>query len=235
MALSDLHLFSRRSQGVDHLESLRARLSSLDLLVLNGDIFDFRWSTLPSHESTVRAALAWLEELVRGLPNCQVHFLLGNHDCLRLFQEGLAGLVKSLPRFQWHEYFLQLDTALFLHGDCVQRRVDSQGLDQYRERWRQDRRRGKLAAHAYGWIDRLGVTRLGHQWHFPLRDTLERITGYLDRANPGWRKRTRDCYFGHTHLPFANFEHEGILFHNTGSAIRHMRFHPVTFEIRMAS
>ena len=53
----------------------------------------------------------------------------------------------------------------------------------------------------------------------------------LDDAMPGWRHTTRDCYFGHTHLPFTGYEHEGIVFHNTGSAIRGMSFRPLFFRL----
>ena len=48
MAVSDLHLFAYRSAGEEYFNSLRPQLNATDILVLNGDIFDFRWSTLPS-------------------------------------------------------------------------------------------------------------------------------------------------------------------------------------------
>jgi UDP-2,3-diacylglucosamine hydrolase len=109
--------------------------------------------------------------------------------------------------------------------------MDPNALDRYRNRWRQDRQRSRLRGAAYVYLDRFGITRIAHDWHFPRRKTIERVSYYLDHACPGWRDRTRHCYFGHSHLPFSNWEHDGIFFHNTGSAIRGMSFNPLFFEI----
>jgi len=57
IVLSDLHLFARRSQAADCMHRLRTELATVRVLVLNGDIFDFRWSTLRDLETTVAAAL----------------------------------------------------------------------------------------------------------------------------------------------------------------------------------
>jgi len=65
---------------------------------------------------------------------------------------------------------------------------------------------------------------------YPQRETVERVAHYLDCAWPDWRGIVRDCYFGHTHLPFSNYRHGGVSFHNTGSAIRGMGFNPILFE-----
>jgi hypothetical protein len=59
LVVSDLHLFARRSRGMTCFESLRGELESVDVLVLNGDIFDFRWSVLPDHQATQ----AWLSDI----------------------------------------------------------------------------------------------------------------------------------------------------------------------------
>ena len=39
-------------------------LGELDVLVLNGDIFDFRWSQLASEEETINESLKWLQQVV---------------------------------------------------------------------------------------------------------------------------------------------------------------------------
>jgi len=228
--VSDLHLFARRSRGVECVNSLRAELASATVLVLNGDIFDFRWSTLRDRETTLTAALAWLRDLSEAFPKCQLHYVLGNHDCLTLFREKLATLASTLPRLNWYEHGVRLGTALFLHGDCADETMDPPGLRRYRERWQDDRPRGALAAAAYIAADRLCLTRLALTRHFPQRETVERIVHYLDRAWPGWRPSIRDCYFGHTHLPFSDYPYAGVAFHNTGSAIRGMDFNPIIFD-----
>lgn len=230
IVVSDLHLFTRRSRAVECLQSLRAELASVDVLVLNGDTFDFRWSTLRDRQATIAAALDWLRALASDLPTCRIHYVLGNHDCLAPFRDQLAAL--TLPRLRWHEHFFRLENALFLHGDCAHEPMDPEGLRRYREPWENDRQRGALAAGIYAAIDRLGLTRFAHERHFPHRRTVERIAHYLDRASLNWRDGVRDCYFGHTHRPFSDYRHSGVAFHNSGSAIRGMAFNPLRFETR---
>jgi UDP-2,3-diacylglucosamine pyrophosphatase LpxH len=231
LVVSDLHLFARRSVGASALETCRSDLRSVELLVLNGDIFDFRWSTWPNHGATQTAALAWLSGLLSDLARCQVHYVLGNHDCLPPFREGLSALSRAQPRFHWHEHSLRLGPALFLHGDCSQNWMDAGRFHNYRQAWREDRQRSPWRALAYSWVDRLGLTHRAQQWHFPRTQTVRRIAYHLDHASPGWRNGLQDCYFGHTHLPFSNWSHDGIRFHNTGSAVRTMVFQPILFEI----
>jgi UDP-2,3-diacylglucosamine hydrolase len=108
--------------------------------------------------------------------------------------------------------------------------MDNHGLSRFRENWRGDWRWSPAMATAYECVDRLGMTRRIHEWHFPRRKTVERITFYLDSTHPGWRASTRDCFFGHTHLPFSNYTYDGIQFHNTGSGIHNLEFNPISFE-----
>jgi UDP-2,3-diacylglucosamine hydrolase len=51
----------------------------------------------------------------------------------------------------------------------------------------------------------------------------------LDHILPEWREEIDHCYFGHTHLPFTDYSHDGVFFHNTGSAIKDMEFQPLAF------
>ena len=109
--------------------------------------------------------------------------------------------------------------------------MDQNGLIRYRESWDRDWQWSPAMAVAYECVDRLGITKRVHEFHFPRQKTVDRIGFYLDRFCPGWRETTRDCYFGHTHMPFINHEHDGIRFHNTGSAIHNLEFNPLDFEI----
>lgn len=230
LVVSDLHLFARRSEGFVRFEALRAQLSRINTLVLNGDTFDFRWSSLRSQPATVEAALEWLAALASEFGDCQIHFVHGNHDCLAKFKDGLEELVATSRNLHSHDYLLQLGSCLFVHGDCAHRPMRRVDLERYRSNWKAHGRRGALGTAAYLAADRLGLTRLVHEWHFPRDKTVARIAGYLDDARPGWRSSTRQCYFGHTHLPFSDHEHQGVRFHNTGSAIRGMGFNPLFFE-----
>ncbi|MFA6244267.1 MAG: metallophosphoesterase, partial [Candidatus Hydrogenedentales bacterium] len=78
--VSDLHLFSRRSDYSVHERHIFQAAAKADVFVLNGDTFDFRWTTLPSIDLTVVAAIRWLRALTERFPNCYFHFILGNHD-----------------------------------------------------------------------------------------------------------------------------------------------------------
>jgi UDP-2,3-diacylglucosamine hydrolase len=229
--LSDLHLFARRSAGQELMRDLLPDLKRVRLLVLNGDIVDFRWSTLGSHQETVRRSVDWLEELIASLPGCQVRYVLGNHDCHAAFVPALERLAGTHSGFHWHEFSLQLDGILFLHGDCTNWRMDQRSLERLRRSWSRSRRRGTSATNAYRALDRLGVTRVAHRWQFPVGRTLDRLTYHLDEAHPGWSHEIRHCYFGHTHEPFRDIERQGVRFHNTGSAIRSMKFNPLPLPL----
>lgn len=229
--VSDLHLYARRSDGAEKMHALMPRLASASLLVLNGDIFDFRWSTLPSPEATVQGANHWLRNLLNDLPDTEIHYLIGNHDCLPAHQVMLTTLANDIPRFRWHEHSLQVGNRLFIHGDCTHYPMNMDALRSYRATWSRHGQRGRVAAKAYQVVDRLGFTRFAHRFQFPLEKTLQRLTHHLDDACNGWRERTRQCYFGHTHEPFQDVEHAGLMFHNTGSGIRGMPFNPISFTL----
>ena len=230
MVVSDLHLFAHRSAGAECFGSIRPRLAACDLLVLNGDIFDFRWSTLSDASATTRRALDWLRELGRSLPHTEIHYVVGNHDCPAFFRAELDGFAADRIGFHWHECGVRLGTALFVHGDCTHRRMSPAGLRRYRADWDNDHHHARWRAKAYVVADRLGVTQLVHEVWFPRKSTIARLSHFLDQASPSWRHEATDCYFGHTHLPFSYYGSEGIRFHNTGSGIRGMGFNPCAFR-----
>lgn len=230
IVISDLHLFSVRSDGERRLASLHESLIATDVIVLNGDTFDFRWSRYRNEEETVAISLDWLRRFISAYPDAALHFICGNHDCLAAFTQHLDGLEGERPSFRWHETHLRIGRHLFIHGDCAHRCMDAAGFGRYRMAWENDRQRHRWLGHGYRAVDRMGITGLAHRMHFRPRRTLERLVWYLDRAVPDWKASTSDCYFGHTHLPFQCRIHEGVRFHNTGCAIAGGRFQPGWFE-----
>lgn len=229
LVVSDLHLFAQRSVGINRMHALQPRLHEADLVVLNGDIFDFRWSTHAAHTHSIREAIQWLRDFSGSIPHCEVHYVLGNHDCLVEFLPELDRVTRDRHNFAWHEYSVQFSEHLFLHGDCANSQMNTAALRRYRESWSRDGRRHGPATVAYQMADRVGMTRLMHKIHFPRKRTLRRLVHHLNTATPDWRQSVRHCYFGHTHEPFANVEHDNITFHNTGCAIRGMAFNPISF------
>ena len=232
LVVSDLHLLSRRSEGETLFEGLASQLDASDVLVLNGDTFDFRWSSLPSEAASIDAAIRWIEDLTTGHPRLEVRYLLGNHDCLAVFHRELEQLVRSVATLQCHEHQFELGDNLFLHGDCANYRMDGPGLAKARRPWINDRQRGRIAATSYDWSDALGLSRLVHELYFPQHRTVRRIAHHLDHTSPDWHRRFSRCFFGHTHRPFHSYEWRGVEFSNTGSAIPGMGFQPLTFDWR---
>ena len=117
--LSDLHMFAHRSTAADHLSAVREVAGGADFLVLNGDIFDFRWSTLAGADETAHVAVDWLASLVLGVNGCEVFYVLGNHDRFAFFADHLQGLTEQTDNFHWHASHVRLGRCLFLHGDLV--------------------------------------------------------------------------------------------------------------------
>ena len=105
--VSDLHRYSQRSQPARYESEIVSAAASSDFMVLGGDLFDFRWSTLPSLEATVQAAAEWLEALLAAAPDCQFYYVLGNHDFYTPFVERLAELSQNEPRLDWYRYHLR--------------------------------------------------------------------------------------------------------------------------------
>lgn len=229
LVISDLHLFSRRSRAEELLAGIRGEIIAADILVLNGDMFDFRWSALPDMQATIDASFEWLDGLIALRPEKPTHYLLGNHDCISGFTEKLSGFAQARPSLACHESFLHIGRNLFLHGDCANRRMDGESLRRFRETWSRDRQRGALSGALYDAADALGASRKVHDLWFPQGTTVRRVAHHLDHILPDWREEIDHCYFGHTHLPFTCHSHEGVMFHNTGSAIRDMAFQPLPF------
>ena len=231
--VSDLHLFADRSEGDALFQSAlgHALEEGMELLILNGDTFDFRWSTLSSEQDGINAAIAWLERLMERTQGVRIRFLLGNHDCLAAFVDRLKSWAPGNGDFAWSEHRLQVGTSLFLHGDAANRRMDGNALQRFRDTWAHDHPKGDLARRLYAATDRTGLSRAFHSAYFPPRVTVKRLAFHLDAVLPGWRSEVTDVYFGHTHCPLANQIHDGIRFHNTGSGIRGMGFAPRFFAM----
>jgi UDP-2,3-diacylglucosamine pyrophosphatase LpxH len=229
LVISDLHLFSRRSRAEELLAGMQGEIIAADILVLNGDVFDFRWSALPDMRATIDASLNWLDGLIGMRAGKPTHYLLGNHDCVTGFTEQLSGFAQARTSLSCHESFLHLGRNLFLHGDCANRRMDGESLRRFRETWSRDKQRGPMGRTLYDAADALGASRKVHDLWFPQGVTVRRVAHHLNHILPGWREEIDHCYFGHTHLPFTRHSYEGVMFHNTGSAIRDMVFQPLAF------
>ena len=226
IVLSDLHLFAPRSDGFLRMEETMNAIQEKDVLILNGDTFDFRWSTIRPQEKAITQALNWVQELRENRFSGEIHFILGNHDCIPAFVDGLA----KISDIHCHDHLLALGKNLFLHGDCANRKMNLARFQKFRSSWANDRPKSGSAARAYDFSDSIGLSSLFHKIYFPTGTAVRRVVWHLDQVSPDWRGKTEHVFFGHTHLPFEDFEHDGIRFHNTGSAIQNMEFLPLNFE-----
>ncbi len=230
LVISDLHLLARRSVGETLLNEIEPQLQRCEVLVLNGDTFDFRWSTLASEAASIDAAIAWVEAWAARFAGRKMHFIEGNHDCHGEFRQRLDDLAESLPQVHVHEQCLLLGDQLFLHGDCANRKMDVAAMNSFRRSWSVDKPRGRFSAAMYDFADKTGLCGQFHRRYFPQGIAVARVAHFLDHALPDWRASASDCYFGHTHLPFRDHQHDGVRFHNTGSGICGMGFQPLQFE-----
>ena len=62
---SDLHLLTNRTSADRLMPRLHEAAENGDLLVLNGDIFDFQWSVHPSLSESLDFVETWIERLAR--------------------------------------------------------------------------------------------------------------------------------------------------------------------------
>lgn len=229
--VSDLHLFSQRSIGQKHWDDLNSTLQSVNLLVLGGDIFDFRWSRYPDLRSTTEAAQEWLSSLLNKHRHLQVSYLLGNHDCSHAMQIALSEISKSTEQFQWHEHILQLGSKAFLHGDILDAGLNKERLSEYRRMFsRESTAKGKLANKLYDLLIATRVHRLPGQLHHTPKKTTSRLSEFLSQDNSLCQGDVREVYFGHTHSPLNGTMFGGVHFFNPGSGIKHLPFQPKFFE-----
>jgi UDP-2,3-diacylglucosamine hydrolase len=235
LVVSDLHLFSHRSDGEKLWKQIDEEHADAEILVLNGDTFDFRWSHFSDERKATAAALAWVGQLISHGRWKKIHYILGNHDCLSAFVDELRMLSLDQEILSCHEIHLQLGRSFFLHGDCTNRRMSHEDLLRYRAGWSEDRPRGTFGKALYRGVDALGVSKLFHQLYFPRERTIARLVHYLNLVFPEWRENLDHCYFGHTHMPFSGSVHDGVVFHNTGSGIRGMGFEPLAFSTNIDS
>ena len=221
---SDLHLFASRSQAEEHYPAILDAAKRAEVFVLGGDIFDFRWSTLGSMDASLTAAIDWLDTLVSHAPDCQFHYVLGNHDHHDAFVERLAHWADDMPNLEWDPYYVRLGRSVFLHGDVADRKRHLYRLADIRAKKQHRRSRGPLENRLYDLAVSANVHAVTGQLVNRRRKVARRIAKYLDSIGHGAKDGVRDVYFGHTHRPMSNYRYGGLTFHNGGAPIKGLEF-----------
>lgn len=225
--VSDLHLFSPRSDA-SHIPELLEQTGDSDrCIVLGGDIFDFRWSIRGSHQLTLAAAINWLEELLERTGQAHLRFIPGNHDCHPEFLQLLTQLAQQRPRFEWFEHHFQLGNSLFLHGDIL----DAKGnLQSYRARFHHEHPQTGFKHRLYDGVVALRLHKLVPLLRHRPELTCRRLLALIATLPISQQNAVEKIFFGHTHAPIFGHQSHGIRFYNPGAALKHMRAHPQTFE-----
>lgn len=218
--ISDLHLFTHRSDAEDFADEIRQAFAESDFFVLNGDIFDFRWSTFPTVEATLDAAEEWIHSLAAVNPNCQVHYVMGNHDSPARFATHLEMLAEKIHNFNWHASHVRIGSHLFLHGDLP---ISPRETEPFRRvLGHVEKHKGRLMNLIYLALISTRVHRIVDRFHSPVR-CAQRIHHALIKDQSGLADGLTDIYFGHVHYIMRDFEYKGLRFHNTGSTVRHLK------------
>lgn len=230
--VSDLHMFSSRSQALRHQATIHTAADRADTFVLGGDIFDFRWSTLGSVENTVDKSIRWLDELVASHPRCDFHFVLGNHDFNRKFLTALDSYSLAASNLTCHHYYLRLGKSVFLHGDVADKaNLCPTKLRHRREHWLRDEVRSPMRHMLYDLAVQANLHRVAGRVVHPRWRVAARIWQYLNYIDSGHAAGVEHVYFGHTHESLMNYEFGGLKFHNGGAPMRGLDFHLVDAEI----
>ena len=229
--VSDLHMFSRRSQTHRYEQLVFDAATNCTAMILGGDIFDFCWSTRGGAEKTSKLAVGWLSRLIEQNADCQVHYVLGNHDFNAHLMERLDALSELRDNFQWHRYYLRLDDKVFLHGDVVDRSMDHREFVDQRQRWLNHAQRGSFASSMYDAAISARFHRLATMLAYPPDRVVRRLADYLDSIELGRESEVRHVYFGHTHDAIGQYCYDGLEFYNGGAPIRGVQFDVLHFEL----
>ena len=228
--VSDLHLLSSRSDARLYFDQLHAAASAASHFVLGGDIFDFRWARAQTLGEAVELAVGWLRRVAETAPNCQFHYVLGNHDHHEAFVQELGALAEATPNLTWHEFYFRDGVNVFLHGDVADRKMTAAHLHHRRSDRGQHKPMRPVRHHLYN----LAVhARLHKPIPFltrPKRLVARRILHYLRDVGHCPLSGVEHVYFGHIHRVVSHYRYGGLLFHSGGAPIRGLRFRIVKVE-----
>ena len=228
--ISDLHLFSGRSNAAEHRELIGESIRAADLCVWGGDLFDFRWSRLRDGEESVGRALEWLDDWYTEFPETDFAFLNGNHDAHAPFAEALTTWSSKRQRFWCGLECLIVGDTLLLHGDVIEGKGTDYHFEQYRGRWREKRQAGTMAHRIYDVAIAARAHRAAAIAAHRRRTTCIRLIRWMHDQPTELVDGVRKIVFGHTHRRIDGFRLGGYQFFNGGAAIRHVPFCPVTIH-----
>lgn len=219
--VSDLHMFTKWTSVEKYMCEIREAAEHADFFVFNGDIFDFRWSTLGSAEKTANYAIKWFAEICSDFPDCQFIYILGNHDAHKELLQPLAKFADTQKNFIWHSSFIKIGTSLFMHGDLIfSMRKDQSPFE--RKRYKHRNPVSSILRRTYHRAIKMGAHNLVSRLHAKERCARYVLHVLEQEAHNKQLDGVTDIYIGHTHVGFSDYKYSGYTFHNSGSAIHNL-------------
>ena len=228
--VSDLHLFSSRSVADLHTGHVEASVQWGDVVVWGGDLFDFRWNRLGTHDQAIPAALDWLTDWCRRYPEKVFVYLSGNHDAESSFVQEITSFATRHENFAGPLDALRINDTLFLHGDVIEGGGTEDGFVHYRTKWSSKPVAGKLHNQAYDAAVSMRLHKSAAGIAHRKKQTCLRLLKWLHRQDSECRQGINRIVFGHTHRRIDGLSVGGVEFYNGGAAIKHVPFEPVEVE-----
>jgi UDP-2,3-diacylglucosamine hydrolase len=227
--VSDLHLFSPCSRHKKLLPEFYTRCSQHSVVVLNGDTFEMKRSKLKSTDKVTDQCTTWLRELCKKNESTQFYYVIGNHDAQRQIMQEINNVAQDVSNLIVIPHILTIGSTLFIHGDVIEPGALEMGVSSVREKYRETTP-SKLSLFLATVVTSLRLNSVEYIRHnkSALAATL---LSYINRHEPDRLNSIKTIFFGHTHVPFRDFQFEGITFHNTGSFIKGLQWNPMEFTI----
>ena len=195
------------------MEAIRRTAADAQVFVLNGDIFDFKWSEHGVFSSSVVAARRFLTALAESAPSCRFKIILGNHDAVPPYVDALRELTATHENIEWDEFVCLVEDRLFLHGDVIHAGRSNSAVRRFRGRLSKPANGHTLQRLAHSAVHRSRVPWAAYKV-LPKRILASRILAYLEHEDFLNGQPVRHVYFGHTHHDFEDFRYRGYTFHN---------------------
>jgi predicted phosphodiesterase len=227
--VSDLHIFGCASLWKRYEADFYRAVDKHSIIVFNGDTFDFKRSKFSSSSETSTHAISWLKDLCKSHPSKKFYYLLGNHDSQREFTTALTQAASTISNLSVEIDTLRIGASIFLHGDAIDLPIGATDLKLVRESYYSCEPNFSSCAFAEV-VMRLRINLLEYLKHSK-KSLATKLLEYLNNTRPDLLEGAKDIFFGHTHVPFSDFEHQGRLFHNTGSLIRGLGWNPREFAL----
>ena len=227
---SDFHMFSQRSRINELMVELDDATERAELIVLGGDIIDFKWSQLSDQQTTEAAALQWLGDFTDHHEGKQIIYITGNHDCASTYVDDLRALAKVNRNFKVYEYWYQHGDALFLHGDVAHIKPTQAALEKRRSRWSRHKKRGMLKNSLYNLFFLMRLPLLANMLINRPERICSQLTRYLSNVGLHPEAGIQRVFFGHTHGVIKDFEFDGLLFYNSGAPLKTLACEILRFE-----